>query len=367
MKNITSVKAIITPKIKNQLLFVATTTVLAIPSISAHAQLSIYGGSSESVSDSQESYYNANNYNTNSNYYPQNTPTYPSISSQTSNYQNNSYNYRTKYYNDSNQGNDLDRLGGLIEKKASEYQYQGDILDEARHNAQAGIYNVNRFNNSFSNNGFSKSSFSNTFSNTFSNRSFRTSKNYYGTDGSFDSWLNRDGNRVKVNAYRKYLVKHLGASNVPPMNQLLQTAKSWKRCRSEPYSVPPVFYWHNMLPTLRLFASLKKQGIIPYDVQMTSVYRNPRLNKCAKGASGSKHKFNFALDLSSPTMKSSRFKLRQVQDDLCNFWLYQGRYYNLGLGLYSKGTIHIDTSQYRKWGNSYSASSSPCRSASFFQ
>ncbi len=354
MKNIKSVKVIVT-KMKKQLPLIATVSALAISSLSAQAQLSIYGGT-ETVGDSQESY---NNYVSNSGYYLDNTsstyPTYPKSSSQVSNYQKNnyynsynSYNnaYNNSYDNSYNyQSSNLDTLGGLIEKKASEYQYHTSILDKARMNAQDGVYDdIYEANNSFS------------------------KKNYYNTDyrPTFEAWQNKYGNRLRVKAYRQYLVKHLGANNVPPMSQLLQTAKSWRKCGAEPYSLPPVYYWHNMVPTLRLFATLKSQGIIPQDTQITSVYRNARLNKCAGGAGGSKHKVNSALDLSSPSMKFNSFKRRQVQNNICNFWLYQGQYYNFGLGLYSKGSIHIDTSKYRKWGNNYSASSSPCRSNPFF-
>ncbi len=388
MKNIKSVTVNMTTKMKKKLPLVATIAVLVMPFLSAQAQLSIYGGNENTTSYDNTSYPN----------YTQSTPSYSTTNSQVTSYQKNSsnntnqnkpynaYNYYNSYnnynnayipasnssystynnsynnaydkaytppansYNNSynngynNQSNDLDKLGGLIEKKASEYQYQTSVLDKARLNAQDEVYDDIYEANSFSNN------------------------SYYNTDyrPTFESWQNKYGNRLRVKAYRKYLVKHLGANNVPPMSQLLQTAKSWKKCGAEPYSVPPVYYWHNMLPTLRLFANLKAQGIIPEDTQITSVYRTPSVNRCAGGANGSKHKINSAIDLSSPSMKFNSFKRRQVQNELCNFWLYQGQYYNFGLGLYSKGSIHIDTSKYRKWGNNHSSTSSPCRSPSFF-
>ncbi len=360
MKNIINVKnlkVIITTR--KQLLLVSTMSALAISSISANAQLSIYGGNSESFSETQQSYNDSNyyvtsnnsypSYATTNNYYSKSTSTYPEISSQVTSYQNNPY-----YYYNNNQNSELDELGGFIEKKASEYQYHTNTFN----NAQASNYEGNSsFGNTFS-------KLSNTFTkgfNKFRNNSYNNRYYYSNFGSSFESWQNKYGNRGKVNAYRKYLVKHLGAHNVPPMSQLLQTAQSWRKCGGEPYSVPPVFYWHNMVPTLRLFATLKSQGIIPADTKITSVYRNSRLNRCAGGSGGSKHKINSALDLSSPSMKYSRYKLRRVQDDLCNFWLYQGEYYKFGLGLYSKGSIHIDTSKYRKWGNNYSSRSSPCR------
>ncbi len=357
---------------KKQLPFICTTSFLAMCSISANAQLSIYGESQkandnntyttsskrvnyQSASDNSYnpySYYNSyNNYNNSYNQSYNNGYNNGYNNSYNKNYNkgynqgyNQSYNSRSNSYNHyNNQNNDLDKLGGLIEKKSSEYQYQNNILDEARMNAQDGVYDDIYEANSFSNSDY-----------------------YLDNRPTFESWQNQYGNRLKVKAYRQYLAKHLGASNVPPMSQLLKTAKSWRKCGSEPYSVPPVYYWHNMLPTLRLFATLKSQGIIPQDTQITSVYRTPSLNKCAGGARGSKHKINSALDLSSPSMKKYPFKLRQVQNNICNFWLYQGRYYNFGLGLYSGGSIHIDTNKYRKWGNSHSSSSSPCRSSSFF-
>ncbi|MBS9779091.1 MAG: peptidase M15A [Moraxellaceae bacterium] len=349
MKNTkNNVKAIITTKIKKQLPLVATASVLAISSLSVQAQLSIYGGTStETVTDSQQSY---NNYASSNNYYSNKTPTYPNYPTT---YQNNSYTQNSSYnsynpysrnsYNNSyNQSNQLDKLGGLIEQKASEYQYHSSILDTARSNAQTVVYQDL----------YEASSFD------------KTSNNY--TTASFEAWQNKYGNRLKVKAYRQYLEQYLGANNVPPMSQLLQTAKSWRKCGAEPYSVPPFYYWHNMVPTLRLFNTLKSQGIIPRDTQINSVYRTSRLNRCAGGANGSKHKINSALDLSSPSIKFTSYKRRQVQNDMCNFWLYQGRYYSFGLGLYKNGSIHIDTSKYRKWGNNYSSNTSPCRSPSFF-
>ena len=50
-----------------------------------------------------------------------------------------------------------------------------------------------------------------------------------------------------------------------------------------------------------------------------------------------------------------------MQDGLCQFWQYQGKEHNFGLGLYATGAIHLDTDGYRKWGFNHASSSSSCR------
>jgi len=35
---------------------------------------------------------------------------------------------------------------------------------------------------------------------------------------------------------------------------------------------------------------------------------------------------------------------------LCGFWSEHGRSWNMGLGRYPSGRIHVDTSGYRTWG-----------------
>lgn len=197
------------------------------------------------------------------------------------------------------------------------------------------------------------------------------SKTTYGTDYStgidistmdFKSWLNANPYRAEqVANYQRYLTSQVGAYNVPPMDQLLTTARSWAECGYEPYQLPPQYLWQNMVPTLKLFGALKQQGALPAGAQIRSVYRSPDLNECAGGAGGSKHMSNGAMDIWVPEYESDLWRIQTMQDSLCEFWLYQGMSYDFGLGIYPTGSIHIDTQGYRKWGSRHTHSSSPCR------
>ncbi|WP_230658943.1 D-Ala-D-Ala carboxypeptidase family metallohydrolase [Psychrobacter sp. I-STPA10] len=178
----------------------------------------------------------------------------------------------------------------------------------------------------------------------------------------FNRWLNASvERRNSVARYREYLAAQLGSYNVPPMQQLLTTARSWAQCGYEPYQLPPEYLWPNMINTLRLYAVLRQQGILPPTTQIRSVYRSPDLNDCAGGAASSKHMTNGAIDIWVPEYEGNEWQINQMQNNLCDFWGYQGQYYEFGLGLYSTGSIHIDTQGYRKWGSSHSSASSPCR------
>lgn len=197
--------------------------------------------------------------------------------------------------------------------------------------------------------------------------SYRTGDNRYNaydnfTSMDFNSWLNSNSWRAQqVASYQRYLSSRLGAQNVPPLEQLLTTARSWNKCGYEPYQLPPQELWSNMVPTLRLYSDLKSQGILPASTKIRSVYRSPNLNACAGGADASKHMTAGAMDIWVPEYNDNLWSISRLQDSLCQFWQYQGNAHNFGLGLYSSGSIHLDTEGYRKWGFQHSSSSSSCR------
>ena len=178
----------------------------------------------------------------------------------------------------------------------------------------------------------------------------------------FNTWLNSSSYRKQqVSRYQQYLSERIGANNVPPLDQLLTTARSWEKCGFEPYQLPPEYLWDNVVPTLRLYSTLKQQGILPPSTEIRSVYRSPALNACAGGADSSKHMSAGAMDIWVPEYENSPWQLGRVQDGLCEFWQYQGESHNFGLGLYSTGAIHLDTQGYRKWGFNFAVNSSTCR------
>ncbi len=178
----------------------------------------------------------------------------------------------------------------------------------------------------------------------------------------FNIWLNSNRFRAQeVANYQRYLSSQVGAQNVPPLEQLLTTARSWESCGYEPFQLPPQELWSNVVPTLRLYSMLKNQGILPPSTEIRSVYRSPGLNDCAGGADTSKHMTAGAIDIWVPEYETDSWQLSRMQDSLCDFWQYQGQSIEFGLGLYSTGAVHLDTQGYRKWGFNNVSSSSACR------
>ena len=207
-----------------------------------------------------------------------------------------------------------------------------------------------------------------TYNTVYNNNRYSTSNNTYSraqddaTNMNFSAWLNSNSYRAgQVAEYERYIGSRIGVQNVPPLSQLLTTARSWDKCGYEPYQLPPQELWSNIVPTLRLYSELKNQGILPSSSEIRSVYRSPGLNDCAGGADSSKHMNASAIDIWVPDYEDNVWRLNTMQDGLCQFWQYQGQPYNFGLGLYATGAIHLDTDGYRKWGFNHASSSSSCR------
>ena len=236
-----------------------------------------------------------------------------------------------------------DTMQGLIEQKQREFDFDAKLsIDENKR------VHVNKRPPAY-----------NTIYNTTSDPVYNTNNN---TALDFNGWLNRDRYRSQqVASFQRYLNTQLGANNVPPMSELLTTARSWEKCGYEPYQLPPQELWSNIVPTLRLYSNLKNQGVLPRSAEIRSVYRSPDLNACAGGANSSKHMTAGAIDIWVPEYDSNLWARSSMQDGLCEFWQYQGQIYSFGLGLYSTGAIHLDTQGYRKWGFDHASSNSPCR------
>lgn len=256
-----------------------------------------------------------------------------------------SYRAGATILNDTN----ADSMQGLIAQKQRDYALDASV--SIKENKQvsitrrAPVYNTTNSNNRY-----------NTANNTYNS----TNNDSNNTD--FNAWLNSNSYRAKqVGEYQRYLASRIGAQNVPPLSQLLTTARSWNECGYEPYQLPPQELWPNVVPTLRLYTELKQQGILPASSEIRSVYRSPGLNDCAGGAASSKHMNGSAIDIWVPEYEDNLWQRSTLQDGLCQFWQYQGQSHNFGLGLYATGAIHLDTDGYRKWGFNHASSSSSCR------
>lgn len=128
---------------------------------------------------------------------------------------------------------------------------------------------------------------------------------------------------------------------VVPIHQLLRSASDWRQCRAQPFAVPPVAQWGDVRSTLRLLDLLRDERVLG-SFEVVSAYRDPVLNRCAGGAPGSAHMRAFAVDMLLADGADARA--------LCHFWQHYGKVWNMGLGRYPTGRIHIDTAGYRTWG-----------------
>lgn len=180
---------------------------------------------------------------------------------------------------------------------------------------------------------------------------------------TYTQWLNQEQNQQYLEQYKNYL-KQRQADFIVPDYQMLRSAREWRNCNASEYSVPPAEMWEYAVPTLKLLNILKDQGIISTDnIEVTSSYRTPYLNSCAGGAKSSSHIKNAAIDFrigpENPTPEET-YKIQQTKVALCHFWQTQGKYYNMGVGIYESGQIHIDTLGFRTWGYSHSWHTSLC-------
>ncbi len=178
---------------------------------------------------------------------------------------------------------------------------------------------------------------------------------------AYHQWSSLSYNLSFMREYEQYLQRHK-VSNIVPMHELLRTARDWERCGSSQYMVPSRELWSNQISTLNVFKYLIANKTLT-DFEVTSVYRDLPLNKCAGGASSSRHLFNSAIDFrigpQYPRAEDYAF-IEQTKYKLCQFWVQHGQSFNMGLGLYASGQIHIDTQGYRTWGPDLTRHSSMC-------
>ena len=158
--------------------------------------------------------------------------------------------------------------------------------------------------------------------------------------------------RAGVTGFNNYLITY-NVGGVVPTWQLLRTASSWLRCGAEPFEVPPLAEWPNIVQTLRYINDYVVPAVGP--VEAVSAYRNPHLNGCAGGAPESAHKHYSAIDM-VPLRPITRVALIQT---LCAVHARRGLPYGVGLGFYAFLRFHVDTTKYRRWGADSGSSTCP--------
>jgi hypothetical protein len=156
-----------------------------------------------------------------------------------------------------------------------------------------------------------------------------------------------------VKSFNDYLATN-GVGGVAPTWQLLRTASDWQKCGDQPFEVPPTHAWPNIVAALR-FVGAYVEPVIGH-VEPVSVYRNPTLNRCAKGAAQSTHLTAGAVDM-VPVQPISRERL---MESLCRVHVAKGSWNGIGLGFYKGLRFHIDAKKFREWGTAGAAGHYGC-------
>lgn len=166
----------------------------------------------------------------------------------------------------------------------------------------------------------------------------------------FEAWADA-GHREQVATYRAHLERQ-GLAEVMPMEALLRTSRRWRICLHDEFATPPPALQPSIEPTLRVVTRLQDAGLLDPTLARSG-WRDARVNRCAGGASGSKHLQNNAIDFDLPERADGVAKL-------CAWWRTHGAKARMGLGFYTPTAIHIDTSGFRTWGNDRTRRSSLC-------
>ena len=169
----------------------------------------------------------------------------------------------------------------------------------------------------------------------------------------FEHWLDT-GHRDAVAAYRRRL-EGQQLEDTLPMDALLRTSRRWRICPHDEFATPPPALQPNIEATLRVVAQLRDAGLVD-PALARSGWRDARVNRCAGGASGSRHLQNNALDFDLPADTDN-------VSALCTWWRTHGPKARMGLGFYTPTAIHIDTAGFRTWGTDRTRRTSLCVAA----
>lgn len=165
----------------------------------------------------------------------------------------------------------------------------------------------------------------------------------------YATWSKKHGDEIL--AYQNFLDEN-AVGDIVPLSQLLKSARDWKKCKAEPFTMPPKELWPNIVPTLLVVKKFKAEAVLINPIA-ASVYRDPVLNVCAGGSPKSKHMQLNAIDFDIDVTPESL-------ETLCQAWRTQGAELKLGLGFYTPTKIHLDTLGYRSWGTDFTHKTSLC-------
>ena len=166
----------------------------------------------------------------------------------------------------------------------------------------------------------------------------------------FEAWADA-GHREDAAAYRAHLERRQLA-DVVPMQALLRTSRRWRICLHDEFATPPPALQPNIEATLRVVARLRDAGLVD-PALARSGWRDARVNRCAGGATSSRHLQNNAIDFDLPERPGNVAAL-------CAWWRTHGPKARMGLGFYTPTAIHIDTAGFRTWGNDRTRRTSLC-------
>lgn len=171
----------------------------------------------------------------------------------------------------------------------------------------------------------------------------------------FQEWIKKQ-NIKEVQAYQQLLNSQI--KQPPSLFELtFNDHPPSKECVYSQFSLSPRSQWQNIIKPLKIIRRLQAEKIIT-TYQVISLYRDKTANTCIRGAKGSKHLKNAAIDIQ--LAKSSIHTNEDIEKIMCGFWHQNGAALNMGLGIYGNNKYHIDAQGFRSWGKNYKSSSSPC-------
>ena len=170
-------------------------------------------------------------------------------------------------------------------------------------------------------------------------------------------WIAANKQESALAAFEEHL-RQLDVHTVVPVYQLLRTATDWRKSecvkvKAQPFEIPRKEKWAQMVTTLKFVHMLREKGILPA-FEVVSAYRNPAVDKCAKG-NGFRHPTAGAFDLFvAPT------EIRAAVKRLCDFHASEGKNHGMGFSQYPSGRLHIDTVRHDTWGYDTHTGTSVC-------